>query len=442
MLKLAAPVVIAELGWMAMGVVDTMMVGRISPEAIGAVSIGGIAFHTVIVFGIGLLLGLDTLVSRAYGAGKLDDCHQSLLQAVYLSLVLTPVLMGLAWLYIPFLRVWGIHGAVEAQAIPYMKALIWSVGPLMLYTAFRRYLQGMGAVRAIMVVLTSANLVNVAANWALVFGHLGFPAFGTAGAGWATCISRTYMCLALFGYVLYQEGRYRTGLSRVSMRIDTARIRSLLSLGLPAATQITLELGVFAVATTLIGKLDPVSLASHQIALNCAAVMFMVPLGISSAGAVRVGHALGRRDIAGARVAGWVALLLGVIFMSGAAVVFFLAPRWILRLFTTDAAVLTTGVSLLYIAALFQISDGIQVVATGILRGAGETRIPMLSTLVGHWFIGLPVAYVLGFSRGWGAPGVWVGLCVGLTTVAVVLLAVWNRKLRPDSAPIGAEAAN
>ena len=128
--------------------------------------------------------------------------------------------------------------------------------------------------------------------------------------------------------------------------------------------------------------------------------------------------------------------------MSGAAVVFFLAPRWILRLFTTDAAVLTTGVSLLYIAALFQISDGIQVVATGILRGAGETRIPMLSTLVGHWFIGLPVAYVLGFSRGWGAPGVWVGLCVGLTTVAVVLLAVWNRKLRPDSAPIGAEAAN
>ena len=442
MLKLAAPVVIAELGWMAMGVVDTMMVGRISAEAIGAVSIGGIAFHTVIVFGIGLLLGLDTLVSQAYGAGKLDDCHRSLLQSVYLSLMLSPVLMGLAWLYIPFLRVWGIHGAVEAQAIPYMKALIWSVGPLMLYTAFRRYLQGMGEVRAIMVVLISANVVNVLANWALVFGHLGFPAFGTAGAGWATCISRTYMCLALFGYVLYQERHYETGLSRVSMRIDVARIRSLLSLGLPAATQITLELGVFAVATTLIGKLDAVSLASHQIALNCAAVMFMVPLGISSAGAVRVGHALGRRDIATARVAGWVALLLGVIFMSGAAIVFFLAPRWILRLFTTDAAVLSTGVSLLYIAALFQISDGIQVVATGVLRGAGETRIPMLSNLVGHWFIGLPIGFVLGFSRGWGAPGVWVGLCVGLTTVAVVLLAVWNRKLRPGFRPGAVEVTN
>ncbi len=143
MLKLAAPVVIAELGWMAMYVVDTMMVGRIGAEAIGAVSIGGVAFHTVIVFGTGLLLGLDTLVSRACGAGKLDECHHSLFQAVYISLVLSPVLMGLAWLYIPFLRVWGIHGAVEEQAIPYMKALIWSVGPLMLYTAFRRYLQGM-----------------------------------------------------------------------------------------------------------------------------------------------------------------------------------------------------------------------------------------------------------------------------------------------------------
>ena len=442
MLKLAAPVVIAELGWMAMGVVDTMMVGRIGAEAIGAVSIGGVAFHTVIVFGIGLLLGLDTLVSQAYGAGKLDECHHSLLQAVYISLVLSPVLMGLAWLYIPFLRVWGIDSAVEEQAIPYMKALIWSVGPLMLYTAFRRYLQGMGLVRAIMVVLISANLVNVLANWALIFGHLGFPAFGTAGAGWATCISRTYMCVALAGYMLYRERRHGTGLSGVSPRLDMVHVRTLLSLGLPAATQISLEFGVFAVATTLIGKLDPVSLASHQIALNCASVTFMVPLGISSAGAVRVGHALGRRDVSRARASGWVALLLGAAFMSGAAVVFFLAPRLILRLYTTDAAVLATGVSLLYIAALFQISDGIQVVATGILRGAGETRIPMLSNLVGHWFIGLPIAYALGFPGGWGAPGVWVGLCVGLTMVAAVLLAVWHRKLHADWAPISVEASD
>ena len=250
------------------------------------------------------------------------------------------------------------------------------------------------------------------------------------------------MCVALFGYILYYERRHGTGLSGVSPRLDMVHVRTLLSLGLPAATQISLEFGVFAVATTLIGKLDPVSLASHQIALNCASVTFMVPLGISSAGAVRVGHALGRRDVSGVRASGWAALLLGAAFMSGAAIVFFLAPRLILRVYTTDAAVLATGVSLLYIAALFQISDGIQVVATGILRGAGETRIPMLSNLVGHWFIGLPIAYALGFPGGWGAPGVWVGLCVGLTTVAAVLLAVWHRKLRSDSAPIAAEGSD
>ncbi len=250
------------------------------------------------------------------------------------------------------------------------------------------------------------------------------------------------MCVALAGYILYRERRHKTGLSKVSPRLDVAHLRSLLSLGLPAATQISLEFGVFAVATTLIGKLDPVSLASHQIALNCASVTFMVPLGISSAGAVRVGHALGRRDVSAARASGWVALLLGAAFMCGAAIVFFLAPGFILRLYTTDAAVLATGVSLLYIAALFQLSDGIQVVATGILRGAGETRIPMWSNLVGHWFIGLPIAYALGFPMGWGAPGVWAGLCAGLTTVAAVLLLVWHRKLRPDPAPIVAEASN
>ena len=432
MLRLAWPVVVSELGWMAMFVVDTMMVGRISAEAIGAVSLVGAVVHAVSVFGVGLLLGLDPLVSQAWGARKLRDCHHFLVQALYISVVLSPLLMGLVWLYVPILETFGVDRAVEALARPYMEALIWSIPALMLFTAFRRYLQGMGLVGWVMVVLVSANLINVAANWIFIFGNLGFPAMGATGAGWATFASRTYMFLAVVAYVVVRERRKSPGLNETSLRPAAADIRNIIRLGFPAALQIALEVGVFAAGTTLIAKLGAVPLASHQIALNCAAVTFMVPLGVSSAGAVRVGHALGRGEPAEARTAGWAALLLGAGFMSCAALSFFLFPAAILRTFTTDTGVLSMGVTLLYVAALFQLSDGIQIVATGILRGAGETRIPMISTFVGHWVLGLPIGYWLGFTWGWGAPGVWTGWVVGLTTVAIALLFVWHRKMAAE----------
>ncbi len=432
MLRLAWPVVVSELGWMAMVIVDTMMVGRISAQAIGAVSLGGAVVHAVSVFGVGLLLGLDPLVSQAWGARKLRDCHHFLVQALYITVVLSPLLMGLVWLYVPFLETFGVDREVEALAQPYMEALIWSIPPLMLFTAFRRYLQGMGLVGWVMVVLVSANLINVAANWIFIFGNLGFPAMGATGAGWATFASRTYMFLAVVAYVVVRERRGAPGLNQTSLGPATSDIRRIIRLGFPVAMQIALEVGVFAAGTTLIAKLGAVPLASHQIALNCAAVTFMVPLGVSSAGAVRVGHALGRGEPAEARTAGWAALLLGVGFMSCAALSFFLFPAAILRTFTTDAGVLSMGVTLLYVAALFQLSDGIQIVATGILRGAGETRIPMVSTFVGHWVLGLPIGYLLGFTWGWGAPGVWAGWVVGLTTVAITLLFVWHRKMAAE----------
>ena len=429
MLRLAWPVVVSELGWMARVIVDTMMVGRISAQAIGAVSLGGAVVHAVSVFGVGLLLGLDPLVSQAWGARKLRDCHHFLVQALYISVVLSPLLMGLVWLYVPFLETFGVDREVEALAQPYMEALIWSIPPLMLFTAFRRYLQGMGLVGWVMVVLVSANLINVAANWVFIFGNLGFPAMGATGAGWATFASRSYMFLAVVAYVVVRERRGAPGLNETSLGPAASDIRRIIRLGFPAAMQIALEVGVFAAGTTLIAKLGAVPLASHQIALNCAAVTFMVPLGVSSAGAVRVGHALGRGEPGKARVAGWAALLLGAGFMICAALAFVLFPASILRIFTTDAGVLSTGVTLLYVAALFQLSDGIQIVATGILRGAGETRIPMVSTFVGHWVLGLPIGYLLGFTWGWGAPGVWAGWVVGLTTVAIALLFVWHRKM-------------
>jgi MATE family multidrug resistance protein len=204
----------------------------------------------------------------------------------------------------------------------------------------------------------------------------------------------------------------------------------LLGLGLPAAMQLALEAGIFAVATALIARLDPVSLAAHQIALNTASLTFMVPLGISSAAAVRVGQALGRHDTHGASLSGWTALLLGAGFMFCSAAAFLLVPRYIVRIYTPNPAVLRMGITLLAVAAFFQLFDGLQVVATGALRGAGDTRTPMLCTLAAYWVLGLPLGYYLCFRWSWGAAGLWIGLCIALILIGIVLLFVWWRTVR------------
>ncbi len=430
MLALAIPVVAAELGWVAMGTVDTMMVGRVSAEAIGAVSLGTALFLAVAIFGMGLLLGLDTLVSQAFGAGRIDDCHRALVHGVYLSLLLAPVLMLMVSLLVQLLDVWGTDPRVVALTIPYVEKVTWSLLPLLLYASFRRYLQAMGLVKPVMFVLITANIVNAIVNWLLIFGNLGAPALGVVGAGWATFVSRTFMAVGLFLYILYNDYRQQTGLFRVTFAFESSRMRELLALGFPAAGQLTLELGVFAAATALVGRLDSVSLAAHQIALTAASITFMVPLGVSSAGAVRVGQNLGRGESRAAGHAGWTALILGAGFMSLSALCFLLWPSYILRAFTSEEAVVTAGVSLLFVAAFFQLFDGIQVVATGILRGAGDTRTPMLSNLVGHWFLGLPIGVTLCFLLDWGVVGIWIGLSFGLIGIGIVLLYVWTRRVR------------
>jgi MATE family multidrug resistance protein len=430
MARLAGPVVTAELGWMTMGVVDTIMVGHVSPAAMGAVSIGGVLFYTVAIFGTGMLLGLDTLVSQSFGAGDVVDCHRSLLNGVYVCVPVGLTLMGVVWLFPAFLRSFGIDPAVLQEAIPFLYAIGWSVFPLLLYFAFRRYLQGMNLVKPVMFALISANLANLAGDWILVFGHFGVRAMGAEGAGWSTCLSRIYMASVLLAYILYHERRYRTGWRETPLAPDLPRIRRLIGLGLPAAMQLSFEVGVFAAATTLIARLGADVLAAHQVAMNAASFTYMVPLGIGAAAAVRVGQALGRGDVAAASRAGWTATLMGAGFMSCAGIVFVLAPGAIVSIYTPDPNVLAVGVSLLAVAAAFQLFDGIQTVTTGALRGAGDTRTPMLCHLLGYWGLGFPLGYVLCFKLNWGAVGLWTGLCVALIAIGIVLGIVWWRKVR------------
>lgn len=427
MLRMAAPLALTEVGWVTMTMVDTIMVGRLpdSATAIGAVSLGSTLFYTIGIFGSGIMLGLDTLVSQAYGACRLEDCHRTLWNALYLGLALTPVLMLLVLGCIPLFPYFGLDHLLVAQTGPFLKALVWSTLPLVVYFVLRRYLQSMGIVKPVMFALVSANLVNLAGNWALVYGHLGFPRFGVPGSGWSTCVSRVYMALVLAIAAVYYDRKRNSGLWLASRRLKMDRIRELLRLGFPAASQLLFEIGGFACATFLIGELGTVPLAGHQIALNVASLTFMVPLGIGSAAAVRVGQAVGARDSHGAARSGWTALLFAVSFMFCSGVCLLLFGRQIARIYTPDPAVIKTGATLLMVAAVFQLFDGTQVAATGALRGAGNTRTAMLANLVGYWVFGLPLGALLCFKLRLGATGMWIGLCVSLMTIGTVLAYAW-----------------
>jgi len=432
MLRLAAPLALTELGWLAMSFVDTVMVGRLpdSAAAIGAVSLGSTLFYAIGLFGSGIMLGMDTVVAQAYGARRLEDCHRSMWNSLYLACVLSPFLMLAILAVVPLFPRFGLAPALVAQTVPFLKALVWSTLPLALYFALRRYLQSMHIVKPVVFALISANLVNLAGNWILVYGHLGVRSYGVAGSGWSTCVSRIYMVAVLAWAAVYYDRKRSSGLWRASRKLQMWRIRELVRLGLPAALQLFMEVSAFATATFLIGKLGAVQLAGHQIALNVASFTYMVPLGIGSAAAIRVGHAIGSRDIAGAARAGWMALLFGAGFMSCCGVVLFLFARPIARIYTPELEVVRAGATLLIVAAIFQLFDGLQVVATGALRGAGNTRTPMLVNLAGYWAVGLPLGSYLCFWKGGGAVGMWVGLCVALVVIGIVLVGAWNRLIK------------
>ena len=253
---------------------------------------------------------------------------------------------------------------------------------------------------------------------------------GVVGSGWSTVIARAYMAAVVIGYALVADLRHPTGLIRVSLRLSPAQIAKLIALGLPAAVHVTLEVGVFAVATALAGMLEPADLAAHHVVLDISSVTFMIPMGLATAGAVRVGQALGRGEPSAAGQAGWTALALGAGFMSCTGLVFATMPGALVSVFTTDPAVIATAGSIMIVAAAFQLFDGVQGVSTGAMRGAGDTHTPMFCNLVAHWCIGLPIGYLLCFGAGFGVVGLWAGLALGLAAAGICLLTAWTRKAR------------
>jgi MATE family multidrug resistance protein len=427
MIALAVPVVLSEMGWMAQGIVDTIMVGRLGPAAIGSVALGNAVYYTPSLFGVGLLLGLDTLVSQAYGARDHDECHRWLAQALYLAAVATVPIMLFAFAASFAFERFGIAPVVAGPAGGYLRLMTLGTLPLLVYSGTRRYLQAVGEVRVVTVTYVAANLVNWFGNWVLIYGEFGCPALGVNGSALSTLASRLLMAVMLLGFAWRYERKRGHPLFRHWAAPKLQRLRALVKLGLPAAGQILLEVGAWNLATLSAGWLTPVALATHTIALNYASMSYMVPLGIASAAAISVGQAIGAGDAAKARRAGWLALGLGTSFMLCAAVVFLTAPRPLIALYTTDPQVMAVGPTLLGIAAAFQIFDGVQTVSTGALRGLGETRVPMLANLVGYWLLGLPLGLTLCFLVKWGIYGLWIGLTLALVVIALTLIVRWRR---------------
>ena len=439
LLTLAIPVVLSELGWMTMTIVDLIMVGRLGPDAIGAVGLGNAIYYAPSLFGIGLLLGLDTLVAQSWGAGRYDDCHRSLAQGIYIAAAFTPALMLYMLAGERIFTGHGVDPTVAHLTRSYVSLLNWGTFPLLVYGGFRRYLQGVSRVRPVAFALITANLVNLAGNWVLIYGHFGFPALGVRGSALSTCAARVYMAGVLVFAAWAHESKRGHALFARWPAPDWARIRALLALGLPAASQVVLEVAAFGAATVMAAHLTPIALATHEIVLSCAAYTYMVPLGISAAAAVAVGHAIGAGNPARARRAGTLAIALGAGFMACMAILFLVIPRPIIGIWTHDPQVLALGAHILAIVAGFQIFDGTQTVSTGALRGLGETRYPMWMNFAGYWILGLPLGALLCFGFHWGLSGLWLGLTLALITIALLLCTRWLRDSRRPLAPVAAQ---
>jgi multidrug resistance protein, MATE family len=420
LLRLATPIVISQLGQVGMNTADTIMVGPLGPTPLAAAGLGG-ALH---IFGIimctGVILGMAPLVSQAFGGGDERGARRVLVQGLWLAALLAvPVTYGTA-VGGTIARLLGQDPAVAALAGGYMRALAWGVLPVFLFTAFRQYLEGIGRPTPTMAVTFLGLGINIVANYILIYGVDGWiEPLGVVGSGWATTIVRWAMLAAIVGYVLANR-RVRI-LHRVSLRPDPRLLRRVGAVGGPVGVQFGLEVGLFSFAAIMMGWLGPVELAAHQVTINLASTTFMVALGTSMAGSIRVGHHIGARRTADMRRAVAATYLLVTLFMTACALLFLLAPHALIRLYTPDADIIALGARLLLLAALFQVFDGAQVAGMAVLRGAADTRAPMAIAAAGYWAIGVPLAYLLAFRTPLGPLGIWAGLSAGLAVVALML---------------------
>jgi len=411
-----------------MGVVDSLMVGKLGAAPLAAASLGTSLTFIVLIIGIGVSLAVTPLVAIAVGAKKFEDCGIYFRQSLLINSVLSILIALIIYFAADFITYFDQPFEVQFQAKSFMRIIGLSSIPLMIFQTYKQFIEGFSVMHPAMIIALLANIINAFGNWVLVFGNLGFPALGLDGSGWATFASRVFMALAIIGYVMNNKFFKQYEVSFHFRNLNWHIIKKILSLGLPSGFQYFFEVGAFSFAVIMVGWLGTNQQAAHQIAINLASISFMAVLGISAAGSIRVGNAVGQKNIHEIRIAGFTALLLGASIMFFSGVIFILFRNLLPTLYINDDAVITIASSLLLIAALFQLSDGVQAVGIGILRGLTDVKIPTAITFIAYWIVGLPVGYLLGFVFGLDVIGVWIGLLLGLTTSAILLTLRFNAK--------------
>jgi len=419
--KLAYPVVLSQLGQVMVGVADSMMVGQLGAVPLAAASLANSIFFVLLMFGIGVSMGITPLVSIAEGKGKSIRIGRLFQHGLWINLstalVLTIIILGLS----QGLSHLNQPEIVVKEAIPYLFIITASLFPFMIFQTFKQFAEGLSQTRQAMYVTIFCNLVNVFLNWVLIFGKLGAPEMGLIGAGLATLISRILMPIMIGWYVMkssrYKNFQLTLGLTKMSFPM----INRILKIGIPTGFQYIFEVSAFGSAAIMMGWIGVNALAGHQIALNLASISYMMAAGLSTAGMIRVSNQIGKNNFKAMREAGMVVFAMVLIFMAVTAVIFIAGRNFLPTFYIDDPEVIATSATLLIIAGMFQLSDGVQVAGLGVLRGMEDVKFPTIITLIAYWVLGLPLGYFLAFEMGLAEKGIWYGLLIGLSITAIVL---------------------
>lgn len=432
---LGGPLALGELGWMSTYIVDALMVGHLhdSPLAISASSLGNTVFYAIVFCAIYLLNGLETLIAQAFGRDQEQECVFLLVQSFWIAVVATPIVMLATFGALRLLPHFGTPPEIVRETTIYVRALVWSTGPLMAYMALRRFLQSINHVLLISASLITASVVNFVGDWAFLFGHLGAPAMGIAGSGWSTCVVRVYMLLLLIAgtALAFRRNGYRVKPGMLAP--SWPRLKALLKIGWPSGLQQFEELGTSTLMTILCARLGTVLLAAHQVVLDLNAFVYQIPNGLSYATIVRVGQSAGRNNLPQVKRAAHASLLLGLGFMLIASTLFAAFAKFWAGLYTNSAAVVTAAVPIFFLCGFALLGDTLFVLLSGALTGLGDTRTPLLISLVWNWGIGAPLAYLLAFKAGLSLEGLWVGRLVGSLGTGLTILVVWRARVRREA---------